>query len=98
MAQAYTAVTQHGMSAGNRDIFWLQNTTHAAALTSSIASSPTWVLDSRASQNMCNNRSLFISYKKLLSPITIKPADYTTVTATYHGLAHITQDLQLDAL
>jgi len=47
---------------------------------------------------MCNNRSLFISYKRLPSPITIKLGDDTTVTATYHGLAHITQDLQLDAL
>jgi len=47
---------------------------------------------------MCNNRSLFISYKRLPSPITIKLGDDTTVTATYHGLVHITQDLQLDAL
>jgi hypothetical protein len=47
---------------------------------------------------MCNNRSHFISYKRLPFPITTKLGDDTTVTATYHGLAHITQDLQLDAL
>jgi len=47
---------------------------------------------------MCNNRSLFISYKRLPSLISIKLGDDTTVTATYHRLAHITQDLQLDAL
>jgi len=47
---------------------------------------------------MCNNRSLFISYNRLPSPITIKLGDDTTVTTTYYGLAYITQDLQLDAL
>ena len=47
---------------------------------------------------MCNNRSLFISYDRLPSPITMKLGDDMTVTATYHGPAHIMQDLQLDAL
>ena len=97
MAEANTALTQHGISPGDRDLFGLPNPTHAA-LTSSTATSPTWVVDSGASHNMCNNRSLFISYKRLPSPITIKLGDDTTVTATYHGLVHITQDLQLDAL
>jgi len=47
---------------------------------------------------MCNDRSYFISYKGLPSPMTIKLGDESTMTATYHGLTHITQDLQLDVL
>jgi hypothetical protein len=98
MGEANPALAQHGVSAGDRDLFLLPNTTHSTALTSLTASSPMWVVDSGASHNMCNNRSFFISYKRLPSPITIKLGYDTTVTATYHGLAHITQDLQLDAL
>jgi len=45
---------------------------------------------------MCNNRSLFILYKRQPSPITMKLGDDTTDTAKYHGLAQITHILQLD--
>jgi len=47
---------------------------------------------------MCNDRSCFISFKRLPSPIIIKLGDESTVTTTYHGLVNISQDLQLNAL
>ena len=57
-----------------------------------------WVVDSGASHNMCNDRSCFVSFKRLPSPIIIKLGDETTVTATFHGLINISQGLQLNTL
>jgi len=98
MSAANMAQIQHGILTGESDLFSLLITTNAAAVTSSTASIPTCVVDWAASHTMCNNRSLFISYDRLPSPITMKLGDDMTVTATYHGPAHIMQDLQLDAL
>jgi hypothetical protein len=57
-----------------------------------------WVVDSGALHNMCNNRSCFISFKRLPSPITIKLGDETTVITTFHGFVNISQGLQLNSL
>jgi len=97
MVVAHTALTQYKITAAERHRFWLPISTYTI-VTSPTAISPTLVVHSGASHNMRNNRSLFISYRRLPLAISIKLGDDLTVTATYHVLVHITQDLQLDAL
>jgi len=98
LTEATASLAVHGIAAGDRDLFSLPDKATHAALTSSAAASPTWVVDSGASHNMCNDRNCFISFKRLPSPIIIKLCDETTVTTTFHGLVNISQGLQLNAL
>ena len=101
LSEATASLAEHGIAARDWDLFWLPNdATHAtqATLTSSSAAAPTWVVDLGASHNICNDRSGFISFKRLPSPVIIKLGDETTVTATFHGLVNISQDLQFNAL
>lgn len=47
-----------------------------------------WIIDSGATQHMCNNRSLFSDFQNLTMPITI--ANNTTMNATGKGTVQIT--------
>jgi len=47
---------------------------------------------------MCNNRSLFKSFKKLRRPMLIELGDDNMVSVTHHGLVDATQGYEIDAL
>jgi len=96
LSEATTSLAEHGIAAGDRDLFSLSSDATHAVLTSS--ATPSWVVDSGASHNMYNYRSCFILFKSLPSPIIIKLGDETTVTANFNGLINISQGLQLNAL
>jgi len=81
-------------TAGDRDLLWLSG----HALTASWSTHTTWVVDSVASHNMCNNRSSFKSFKKLRWPMLIELGDDNTVWVTHHGLVDTTQGYEIDAL
>jgi transposase InsO family protein len=56
------------------------------------------VIDSGASDHMCNDRESFHTFKKLPKPMPIRLGNNHTVYATHHGLANITQSFQAHAL
>jgi len=76
-------------TAGNRNLIWLAD--NATALTAAPAPAA-WVIDSRASHHMCNDRTRFNSIKKLCQPIVIELRDDNKVTVNHHGLDNVSQE------
>jgi hypothetical protein len=62
------------------------------------SSAASWVIDSGASDHMCNDQESFHAFKKLPKPMLIRLGNNHTVYATHHGLANITQSFQAHAL
>jgi len=56
-----------------------------------------WILDSDASDSICNKRSWFLSLYKLTIPHQIRLRTYTTVSTSYRGMVNISGVI-IDAL
>jgi len=82
-------------TAGHRDVIWLaENSTPLTAPSAPAA----WVIDSRASHHICNNRTRFNSIKKHRQPTVMELIDDNKYTVSHHGLVNVSQDYKVNGL
>ena len=71
---------------------------YASALSTNDARSNQWIVDSGATQHMCNNRDYFYKYEELLNPISIEIGDGNFLKAVAVGSVSIKHNLPDDLI
>jgi len=93
-----TAIAALAMT-GDCDPSWPTTSARAtAAAAAGAATARMWVIASGASHYMCNDRTSFSTFKKLLLLVVIELGDNNSVTATHYRFVDVIQGYQLDAL